>query len=42
MLLEQMLGSPEDVAFVDLDRNDIVRHALVGKIVDTPLREKNS
>ena len=30
----QVLGNLEDVAFVDLDRNDIVRHTLVGKIVD--------
>ena len=30
----QVLSNLEDVAFVDLDRNDIVRHTLVGKIVD--------
>ena len=28
------LSGLEDVAFVDLDRNDIVRHALVARIVD--------
>ena len=39
----QVLGDLEDVAFVDLDRNDIVRHTLVGKIVDAyTAYEKNS
>ena len=30
----RVLGGVEDVAFVSLDRNDIVRHSLVARIVD--------
>lgn len=30
----RVLGDLEDIAFVDLDRNDIVRHSLVARIVD--------
>ena len=30
----RVLEGMEDVAFVDFDRNDIVRHALVARIVD--------
>ena len=30
----RVLSGIEDIAFVDLDRNDIVRHALVARIVD--------
>ena len=29
----------DDIAFVDFDRNDIVRHALVARIVDAYERD---
>jgi len=30
----EVLEGTDDIAFVDLDRNDIVRHTLVARIVD--------
>ena len=30
----RVLDGIDDIAFVDLDRNDIVRHTLVARIVD--------
>ena len=32
--LRDILGGIDDIAFVDLNRRDVVRHALVGRIVD--------
>ncbi len=38
----RVLSDVEDIAFVDLDRNDIVRHTLVAHIVDAYARAENS
>lgn len=38
----RVLEGMDDVAFVDLDRNDIVRHALVARIVDAYARDAAS
>lgn len=32
--IEQILGGVDDVAFIHLNRSDVVRHALVGRIVE--------
>ena len=35
----RVLGGVDDICFVDLGRNDIVRHSLVAKIVDAYERD---
>ena len=35
----RVLEGMDDIAFVDFDRNDIVRHALVARIVDAYERD---
>lgn len=32
--IERILGGVDDIAFIHLDRSDVVRHALVGRIVE--------
>lgn len=40
--LKDVLGDVDDIAFIELDRKDVVRHSLVGRIVDAYQRyERN-